>query len=255
MPVDEIQQRKQKQPHNIDEVPVQTEVLDRCNVSARELALVGTNSEPDQQHDSDDHVECVHTGHREVEREEHLRLLCHIRRERLLGGLAGLRVDRRIYELRNIEVRARDVVLLELLRILNILDSKEGQPEDRGQDQEYYQQAPLPDFGSPHAQRHEEPGADQENRIDRAELDAELVRGGDKGFVVPVPVQKISEEEAAEEHDLRQQEKPHPQGAGLALLLLRLKVMTVLRQRHMMVGLVYVCLGVLRNYQSVIQRS
>src|SRR6202011_4411846 len=72
MPIDEIQQREQEQPHNIDEVPVQAEVLNRRNVSAGELTVIRAPGQPEQQHDSDDHVQRVHSGHREVEREEDL---------------------------------------------------------------------------------------------------------------------------------------------------------------------------------------
>ena len=55
--------------------------------------------------------------------------------QRLLAGLASLRIDRRIHELRDVEAGARNVVLLPLLLVLNILDAKEGAAEDRGQDQ------------------------------------------------------------------------------------------------------------------------
>jgi hypothetical protein len=42
MPVDEIEQRKQKQPDNIDEVPIQSEILNRRDIPGTELAAIGT---------------------------------------------------------------------------------------------------------------------------------------------------------------------------------------------------------------------
>ncbi len=111
-------------------------------------------------------------------------------------------------------------------------------------------------LGRPDAQRHEEAGGDQDRRIGCAQRNAQLVRRRDEGVVVPVAVEQVGEEQAAEEHDFGQQEEPHAEGSGLALLLLRLEVMTVLRQRDVRVlrarGLVRVRMCC---YDRIIQRS
>ena len=100
-------------------MPVEPEVFYRCNVAAAELAPVSPEGKPEQDADSDDHMHGVHTGHGEVEREKDLGTLRHVRCERLfiLDAVSG-----GIDELRDVEVRARDVVLLPLLVVLDILD-------------------------------------------------------------------------------------------------------------------------------------
>src|SRR6266481_7122662 len=72
MTVDQVQQREQVNPDNIDEVPVQSCVFNGRVVIGSVFAvprLVGKESE---QAYADNHVQGVHSGHREVEREIHL---------------------------------------------------------------------------------------------------------------------------------------------------------------------------------------
>src|SRR6266702_2597256 len=229
--VDEIEQGEQKDPDDIDKVPIQAEVFYRSDIPATELPSIGPPRQPAQQYDADDHVERVHSSHREVEREENLRLLRHIGRERLLGQLARLGIYRRVDELRNVKVRARDVVLLPLLVILNVLDAKEDQAQQGGDDKEEDEKTLLPDLGCPDSHRHKEARSNQHSSIERPERDAELVGSCNEGLVVPVAVEQVGEEQATEEHDFGQQEEPHAEGSGFALLLLRLEVMTVLGKR------------------------
>ena len=79
MAVDEIQQRKQEQPDNIDEVPVQSEIFNGRNISRREFTSSSAPCKPEQKPNPQNHVKRVHTGHSEVEEEEYLRLLRHVR--------------------------------------------------------------------------------------------------------------------------------------------------------------------------------
>src|ERR1700733_15402787 len=65
--VDQVEQRKQEQPHNIDKVPIQSEILNRCDVPGTELSSVGPPCKPEQQADADNHVQCVHACHRKIE--------------------------------------------------------------------------------------------------------------------------------------------------------------------------------------------
>ncbi len=70
----------------------------------------------------------MHAGHCKVKEEEHLGLLCHIRRQRLFVKSVRVRVD----ELRDIKAGARNMMLLPLLVVLNVLDTKKGHSEERG---------------------------------------------------------------------------------------------------------------------------
>src|SRR5215472_18899267 len=84
IPVNEVEQREQEDPYNIDEVPVQPEVFYRSHVPGTEVSSHRTRNQPDQQPNADDHVQRVHTRHRKVQREEDLRLLRHVWRQWLL---------------------------------------------------------------------------------------------------------------------------------------------------------------------------
>ncbi len=97
------------------------------------------------------------------------------------------------------------------------------------------------------------PERDQDCRVHRAERDAQLVRRRDEGIVVPVAIEQVGKEQPAEEHDFGQQEEPHAEGSGLALLLLRLEVMTVLRKRDVVMLLCHEYRVLLRScYPTVV---
>jgi hypothetical protein len=70
MPADQIQQREQINPDDIDQVPVQARVFDRRVVSRASNALSRPGRQSREQAAADDHVQGVHSGHREIEREK-----------------------------------------------------------------------------------------------------------------------------------------------------------------------------------------
>src|SRR5215510_4369695 len=73
---DQVEEREEEDPDDVDEVPVQSADLNRAHV----VAIDGPVSHPRQhpRHDAkaDNHVERVKAGQDEVERKEELRLLC-----------------------------------------------------------------------------------------------------------------------------------------------------------------------------------
>src|SRR3984957_8042130 len=113
----------------------------------------------------------MHPGHSEIKREEHLCLLRHIRGKRLFLQAIRVRID----ELRDIKVSARNVVLLPLLVVLVILDAKEHESKQSGNDKEENKQTLLPDLSRPYPERHKKTGADQHGRVRRPQWNAELV--------------------------------------------------------------------------------
>src|ERR1700682_4748318 len=74
MAIDQIKQRKQENPDDINEVPVQTYVFNGGVVIFVEAALPGYQDEPQEQTGADDHVQGVQTGHAEIERKIKLRV-------------------------------------------------------------------------------------------------------------------------------------------------------------------------------------
>ena len=71
------------------------------------------------------------------------------------------------------------------------------------------------------AHGHGEAGEDQDRRIGGSEADAQRIAAGHEGVVIPVAIEQVGHEQAAEEHDFRQQKEPHAEARGLPLLLHR----------------------------------
>ena len=61
----------------------------------------------------------------------------------------------------------------------------------------------------------------QHRRIGSAETDAQRIAAGHKGVVIPVAIEQVGHEQAAEEHDFGQQEEPHAEAGGFPLLVHR----------------------------------
>src|SRR5580658_9126082 len=90
MAADEIQQREKKDPDNIDEVPIESEVIDGRGMPVDIRPMPRLVEQIEQNTDTNDHVQGVHAGHGKVKKEEELRMLRHIRRQRnipLVGGM------------------------------------------------------------------------------------------------------------------------------------------------------------------------
>ena len=68
--VNEVEQGEQENPHDIDEMPIQSADFDGLVVRAVEVAQVGAHHQPGHDADADDHVNGVQAGHDEVEAEE-----------------------------------------------------------------------------------------------------------------------------------------------------------------------------------------
>src|SRR5258705_9797722 len=71
---EQIEQWKQENPDDVDEVPVEAADLNRAVVLGVDRAAPGPDEHPRHDAEADDHVQRVQPGHREVEREEDLRV-------------------------------------------------------------------------------------------------------------------------------------------------------------------------------------
>src|SRR5438270_4461469 len=76
--VNEVEEREEKNPDDVDEVPVEAHDLDGAVVLGAEIAAPRPHDHPDQEAGADDHVQRVQAGHAPVKRHEEL----HLRRER-----------------------------------------------------------------------------------------------------------------------------------------------------------------------------
>src|ERR1041385_335946 len=70
--VHQIQQREQENPDDVDEVPVEASEFQGCVPLRRKAPAVGHDGDDSHQPDANHHVQRVHAGQREVEREEDL---------------------------------------------------------------------------------------------------------------------------------------------------------------------------------------
>jgi hypothetical protein len=67
MSSDQVQQRKQKNPDDVDEMPVEARDLDGRRVRSSEAATPCHDQQRREDPETDDHVERVETRHREIE--------------------------------------------------------------------------------------------------------------------------------------------------------------------------------------------
>src|ERR1700757_4120194 len=72
---DEIKEREEEDPHDVDEVPIEADHLDARGVRGRYAAPRVPYEERDHDAFADDHVHRVHPGHREIEQIKDLRAL------------------------------------------------------------------------------------------------------------------------------------------------------------------------------------
>ena len=211
MPPYQVEQRKQENPDDVDEVPVETDDFDGRVIAVSERAVVSPDEHPDHQAHTDDHVQRVQARHHEVERKENLR------------GSGELRVER--------EERARNEVLVKLVRVLDALDAEEHAAEDHRQRDENHDPLARVQLRRVHRERHRQAAADEHGGVDGSERDVEVMARGRERCGIPHPVDRVDDEQRAEEQNFGQQKHPHPERRGLLLLV---EVVEVVRERRMM---------------------
>src|SRR5689334_4971015 len=105
----QVQQREEEDPDDIDEVPIQADHFDRSVVGRVIHAPNALDKQIGQKSQPNDHVQRVHSGHREIKKEQNLRLM------RVLWNLVPPEV----------EVQTGNQALNPLIVVLERLDHKE----------------------------------------------------------------------------------------------------------------------------------
>src|SRR5271165_863334 len=113
----QVEQREQENPHNIDEMPIKSDHFDRRVPFRAEAVAHGHPDQSAQQPGPDNHVDSVHARHGEVQIEQDLRLV-EITRVGILKARAG------------------NVMVFPLFVILDVLERQKYQSQDQRQDQE-----------------------------------------------------------------------------------------------------------------------
>ena len=116
-------------------------------------------------------------------------------------------------------MRAWHEVMLELLGVLEILDDKERRAEQDRENQVDDLADPRSRLRRADREHHRERAADQDGRVEAAHAHIQMVAGRRPRIRVPVAVQDVGHEQAAEEHDFGDQKHPHPQRGRFELLV------------------------------------
>ncbi len=75
----QIKQREQENPNDIDEVPVQADHFHRSEIMGVENVAICLDQQEGEQSDTGNHVDGVHTSHTEIEKKEDLRIVHELR--------------------------------------------------------------------------------------------------------------------------------------------------------------------------------
>src|SRR5579863_7922177 len=99
MPADQVKQREQIDPDDVDKVPVQAEIFNKGYVARGIRAGLCAEDHESQNGDADDHVQGVHARHRKIEEKVELGVSRHIGlQRRVVVLLVDLGVALRIQE-------------------------------------------------------------------------------------------------------------------------------------------------------------
>src|ERR1035441_3207385 len=133
VPADQVEQREEIDPDNVDEVPVEAEVQHKGRMARGVSPGPGAQDHESQYPDADNHVQGVHAGHEEVERKVKLGVARHIQRKRLVvifrkDFRLRLRIDKGLQTV----VKSGNVMLLDLLPVLDGLDAQKTQAQQIG---------------------------------------------------------------------------------------------------------------------------
>src|SRR5882762_6686115 len=233
VPVNQIQQREQIDPHNIDKVPVQTHDFNGGVVLRREAAAERIPDEPNEQACTNDHVQGVQAGHSKVQREVELamRIDVWVLRESLIHFLllqgqflkviAGHGMRRMVL---HVKAEAGDEMVVEFLLVFDGLDAKKDGAKTKRGDQENTDQFLLPDLRGPDGHGHGQTAHNQHNGVAGAQHDVKGIAANAKSGAECMAVYGVGQKEAAEEQDFGDQEDPHAERSGFLLLLEGLKL-------------------------------
>src|SRR5579863_4976727 len=194
--VNQIEQWKQVNPHNIDEVPVQAADFEGRVIFLSKASLPRHHQKPGKDAQANDHVQRVQPGHDEVEREENLG----VTRVRILPRMVGN------FFMLETEGSSRDVVLDKLVAIFLAFDAEKGKAEEHGQDEHGdHEHAPC-GLGSPNGKDDGQAAADEDSGVGSAQRGINRFAGGCEISEVPAAINQIGAKQAAEKHDFSAEE-------------------------------------------------
>src|SRR5712691_1889544 len=178
VPVDQVEQGKQIDPDNVDEVPVQAANFDRCVVFGSEAAFPCHGQEPEKNSEPDDHVQCMQARHDEIEREENFRMAG-------ISVLAGMPGDWLVLETKGC---TGDVMLHEFFPVLDAFDAEEDEAKQHGGDEAADQEGAAGGLRGPDRQHHSQAAADENGSVGRAITHVDGFAGGSEIPEIPAAI-------------------------------------------------------------------
>src|ERR1700679_456861 len=157
--VNQVKQRKQVNPDNVDEMPVQAAYFDGRVVFGRQASVPGQREKPHEDPDADDHVHGVESGHDEIKGEINLGVV-------RVGELTGMSGDGLVLEA---ERRAGHVVLHKLIVVFDALNAEESAAENQREDEAGDQKRATGGLGSPDGEYDGQAAADENRGVGGAE--------------------------------------------------------------------------------------
>src|SRR5258707_8031507 len=185
MTINQIEQWEQKNPDDIDEMPVQADIFYGRVVFRRKAAARRLFDQPNEQARADDHVQGVEAGHAEVERKEKLGMG--------VGAGIGPRLE--------LEIQAGDVVLNIFVVILDGLDAKKDRAEDQSGDEEPGERFFPADLRGPDRHGHGQAAADEDDRVDGAPGESDGFAGFTKNVRVSGAGERVGHGQADQAKD------------------------------------------------------
>src|SRR3954454_524823 len=142
----QIQEWEKEDPHDVNEMPVQADHFYRCEIVLRKCILASLDDQVCKQPEADNHVDSVHAGHGEVQKEQNLRVVHEL----------GLLI---------LESKTGHQMLHPLAVILKGFDSQEHRPEEHGQNQVADESLALAQLSRSYRHCHSQTATDQNSRV------------------------------------------------------------------------------------------
>src|SRR4030095_1766449 len=166
----QIKQREKKDPHDDDKVPVETRNLYGTVVFGTVTSFSGEIEKHRHYTDTDDQVERVHPGHREVDPVKHLHMS---------HGDTGRQLQVRVERIAGNQSSGNEVIDV-LFVILNGFDAKKHEAQPNG-DCEVNNLCPQPaELAAEDCHRHRQAAKNQHGSVDCAQFDVKVITGDRK---------------------------------------------------------------------------
>lgn len=189
-------------------MPIQADILNGTVVSCAKGSSAGFEVNPDQESDPNDDVECVHTGHHEIQPKEGLGV----------SGDVGVSV---VFSGKDPKV--------EFVCVFEVFDDAKGECKTDGKEKVNLCPFFVAGLCGAHSERHRQAAGDEENGVECAHTDIEVFVCSKEGFGVKVTQGDIGHKEATKEEDFLRDKDPHPQLRRGRLLSGRMEVVMEMR--------------------------